>query len=181
MFAEAHAGRKIRVGIVGVGNCASSLVQGLTYYKGLRSNTPVPGVMKSEAGGLSHRRCRNFVGLRCHGGQSRPGRCGCHLGRAKQYVSICRCERDGNSCAARADARWTWALHSKRGDGIRPAGCKRAGGVAGKPNGGGRFVFAGRVDTGDGILRRRGAGSRVRVHQLHSCFYCIRSAVEAAL
>jgi myo-inositol-1-phosphate synthase len=50
MFAEAHAGRKIRVGIVGVGNCASSLVQGLTYYKGLRSNTPVPGVMSPRLG-----------------------------------------------------------------------------------------------------------------------------------
>jgi myo-inositol-1-phosphate synthase len=50
MFAEAHEGRKIRVGIVGVGNCASSLVQGLTYYKGLRSNTPVPGVMSPVLG-----------------------------------------------------------------------------------------------------------------------------------
>ena len=50
MFAAAHAGRKIRVGIVGVGNCASSLVQGLTYYSGLRSNTPVPGVMSPRLG-----------------------------------------------------------------------------------------------------------------------------------
>lgn len=43
--------RGIRVGIVGVGNCASSLVQGLTYYRGATSNEPVPGLMNAEVGG----------------------------------------------------------------------------------------------------------------------------------
>ncbi|MGA0596021.1 inositol-3-phosphate synthase [Enterovirga sp. CN4-39] len=41
----------LRVGIVGVGNCASSLVQGLTYYRDARSNEPVPGLMHVELGG----------------------------------------------------------------------------------------------------------------------------------
>ena len=43
--------RRIRVGIVGVGNCASSFVQGLTYYRDARSNEPVPGLMNAEVGG----------------------------------------------------------------------------------------------------------------------------------
>jgi myo-inositol-1-phosphate synthase len=43
--------RKLRVGIVGVGNCASSFVQGLTYYADARSNEPVPGLMNVELGG----------------------------------------------------------------------------------------------------------------------------------
>lgn len=43
--------RRIRVGIVGVGNCASSLAQGLTYYKDAKSNEPVPGLMNAEVGG----------------------------------------------------------------------------------------------------------------------------------
>jgi myo-inositol-1-phosphate synthase len=43
--------RKLRVGIVGVGNCASSFVQGLTHYAGARSNVPVPGLMNVELGG----------------------------------------------------------------------------------------------------------------------------------
>lgn len=43
--------RRIRVGIVGVGNCASSLVQGLTYYRDATSNEPVPGLMNAEVGG----------------------------------------------------------------------------------------------------------------------------------
>ena len=41
----------LKVGIVGVGNCASSFVQGLTYYREARSNEPVPGLMNVELGG----------------------------------------------------------------------------------------------------------------------------------
>src|SRR5438309_5323092 len=43
--------RKVRIGIVGVGNCASSLVQGLTYYRDAKSNEPVPGLMNADVGG----------------------------------------------------------------------------------------------------------------------------------
>jgi len=43
--------QSVRVGIVGVGNCASSFVQGLSYYRNARTNEPVPGLMNSELGG----------------------------------------------------------------------------------------------------------------------------------
>jgi myo-inositol-1-phosphate synthase len=43
--------RTVRVGIVGVGNCASSFVQGLSYYETARANEPVPGLMNIEIGG----------------------------------------------------------------------------------------------------------------------------------
>jgi myo-inositol-1-phosphate synthase len=43
--------RRVRVGIVGVGNCASSFVQGLSYYRNAESNEPVPGLMNAELGG----------------------------------------------------------------------------------------------------------------------------------
>jgi myo-inositol-1-phosphate synthase len=43
--------RNVRVGIVGVGNCASSFVQGLTYYRDARANEPVPGLMNVDVGG----------------------------------------------------------------------------------------------------------------------------------
>jgi myo-inositol-1-phosphate synthase len=43
--------RRVRVGIVGVGNCASSFVQGLTYYRHAESNEPVPGLMNADVGG----------------------------------------------------------------------------------------------------------------------------------
>jgi myo-inositol-1-phosphate synthase len=41
----------LRIGIVGVGNCASSFVQGLEYYKDAGSNEPVPGLMNADVGG----------------------------------------------------------------------------------------------------------------------------------
>ncbi|TKB67991.1 MAG: inositol-3-phosphate synthase, partial [Mesorhizobium sp.] len=43
--------KKVRIGIVGVGNCASSLVQGITYYRDARSNEPIPGLMHADLGG----------------------------------------------------------------------------------------------------------------------------------
>jgi myo-inositol-1-phosphate synthase len=47
----AMMGRNVRIGIVGVGNCASSLVQGLTYYRDADGNEPVPGLMHVNLGG----------------------------------------------------------------------------------------------------------------------------------
>lgn len=44
----------IRVAIVGAGNCASSLVQGLQYYQHVRAeDPPPPGIMHSSIGGYS--------------------------------------------------------------------------------------------------------------------------------
>jgi len=41
---------KVRVGIVGVGNCANSLVQGVEYYAKARSDERVPGLMHVDLG-----------------------------------------------------------------------------------------------------------------------------------
>jgi myo-inositol-1-phosphate synthase len=45
------AAKTVRVGVVGLGNCASSLVQGLTHYRGPETNAPVPGLMNPDLGG----------------------------------------------------------------------------------------------------------------------------------
>ena len=42
---------EVRIAIVGLGNCASSLVQGLEYYKDADPNESVPGLMHVELGG----------------------------------------------------------------------------------------------------------------------------------
>ena len=41
---------KIRVGIIGVGNCASSLIQGIEFYAKARSDERVPGLMNVDLG-----------------------------------------------------------------------------------------------------------------------------------
>ncbi len=42
---------KVRVAIIGVGNCASSLVQGVEYYKKAKDDDAVPGLMHVNLGG----------------------------------------------------------------------------------------------------------------------------------
>ena len=46
-----HMKNKIRVGIIGVGNCASSLVQGIEFYRNANPDDFVPGLMNVELGG----------------------------------------------------------------------------------------------------------------------------------
>src|SRR4026207_2246097 len=42
---------KVRVAIIGVGNCANSLLQGVEYYKKAKSEDTVPGLMHVDLGG----------------------------------------------------------------------------------------------------------------------------------
>ncbi len=46
-----HKTGKVRVAIVGVGNCASSLVQGVHYYRNASTKDSVPGLMHVNLGG----------------------------------------------------------------------------------------------------------------------------------
>jgi len=55
-----HARRPIRVAIVGVGNCASSLVQGVHYYRNAKAGEFIPGIMHVDLGGY-HLRDIEFV------------------------------------------------------------------------------------------------------------------------
>ncbi len=49
---SAECSRTVRVGLVGVGNCASSFVQGLTYYGDVRGNEPAAGLGSPDIGGI---------------------------------------------------------------------------------------------------------------------------------
>lgn len=52
--------QKINVAIIGVGNCASSLVQGVNYYRKVKEGESVPGLMHINLGGY-HINHINFV------------------------------------------------------------------------------------------------------------------------
>lgn len=43
--------KKVRVAIIGVGNCASSLVQGVHFYQNAKDEDQVPGLMHTNLGG----------------------------------------------------------------------------------------------------------------------------------
>ncbi len=55
-----HANGKVRVAIVGVGNCASAFVQGVHYYRNASTKDFVPGLMHVDLGGY-HIRDIEFV------------------------------------------------------------------------------------------------------------------------
>ncbi len=46
-----YQSEKVRVAIVGVGNCASAFVQGVNYYRDANPNERVPGLMHVDLGG----------------------------------------------------------------------------------------------------------------------------------
>src|SRR5205823_5473505 len=55
MEASASRWRYIRVALVRLGNCASSFVQGIAYYRDVDGNEPIPGLMNAELGGYRAR------------------------------------------------------------------------------------------------------------------------------
>jgi myo-inositol-1-phosphate synthase len=50
MGMAAAANRKVRVAIIGVGNCASSLVQGVHFYQDAAEGVAIPGLMHATVG-----------------------------------------------------------------------------------------------------------------------------------
>ncbi len=55
--------KKVRVAIIGVGNCASSLVQGVEYYKNAKDNETIPGLMHARLGGYHIRDIEFTLGI----------------------------------------------------------------------------------------------------------------------
>src|SRR5574338_594142 len=54
---------KVRVAIIGVGNCASSLVQGIQFYKNAPDDAKVPGIMHTRLGGYHIRDIEFTIGI----------------------------------------------------------------------------------------------------------------------
>ena len=55
--------KKVRVAIIGVGNCASSLVQGIEFYKNTPADATVPGLMHVTLGGYHIRDIEFSLGI----------------------------------------------------------------------------------------------------------------------
>ncbi|MBI5933740.1 MAG: inositol-3-phosphate synthase [Chloroflexi bacterium] len=55
--------KKVRVAIIGVGNCASSLVQGVEFYKNAKESDTIPGIMHTRLGGYHIRDIEFTIGI----------------------------------------------------------------------------------------------------------------------
>ena len=78
---------KIRVAIVGVGNCASSLVQGRYYYENAKDDDFVPGLMHVNLGGYHVKRHRVRGRVRRRQEQGRQGPVRGDLHEAEQHAT----------------------------------------------------------------------------------------------
>ena len=56
-------GKKVRVAIIGVGNCASSLVQGVQFYQNAAEDAVIPGIMHASIGGYHVRDIEFTLGI----------------------------------------------------------------------------------------------------------------------
>lgn len=57
------ASKKVRVAIIGVGNCASSLVQGVHYYRNAKDTDTVPGLMHVNLAGYHIKDIEFTIGI----------------------------------------------------------------------------------------------------------------------
>lgn len=57
------AHKKVRVAIIGLGNCASSLVQGVQFYQDTADDAQVPGIMHTRLGGYHMRDVEFTLGI----------------------------------------------------------------------------------------------------------------------
>ena len=85
--------RKVRVAIIGVGNCANSLLQGVEYYKDAADDQFVPGLMHVNLGGY-HVSDIEFVGrVRRRQGQGRRRPRRGDLGTSERHDQVRRGRR----------------------------------------------------------------------------------------
>jgi myo-inositol-1-phosphate synthase len=61
--------KKVRVAIIGVGNCASSLVQGVQFYKNARADEVIPGIMHTKLGDYHVRDIEFTLGIDINAGK----------------------------------------------------------------------------------------------------------------
>ena len=97
----------IRLAIAGIGNCASSLLQGLEYYKNADPNVEVPGPDACGSRRVPHPRHRGRGCVRCRCRQGGPRHRQGQLLRPEQHHPLCPGRRARRDRAARPHPRWS--------------------------------------------------------------------------
>ena len=96
---------KIRVAIIGVGNCASSLVQGVEFYRDAAPDDFVPGLMHVDLGGYHPRDIEFTAAFDVSAHKVGQGSGRGDLRRAEQYDPLRRSPAVGRAGVSRHDAR----------------------------------------------------------------------------
>ena len=179
---------KIRAAIVGVGNCASSLVQGVAYYRAANDNAV--GLMHWNLGGYEPTDVEFVARLRHRRAQGRrrprPG----DLRQAQLHGGVRRgAARPASRCAwARCSTAWptTWracrpTAASCVADAPEPTRPRSSQALKDAARRGAGQLPAGRLGGRDPLLHGVRAGGGRRRGQLHAGVHRQRPGVGAAL
>ena len=158
---------KVRVAIVGVGNCASAFVQGVQYYKDADPDRARPGPHARRPRRLPRPRHRVHGRLRHRRGQGRQGPVRGDLVGPEQHDQVRRRAEPRRAGPPRHDARRPRQVPQ----GEDHQGARRDRRHRRDPQGDQdrrrRLLPAGRLRAGDQVVRRAGARGRLRLRELH--------------
>ena len=104
--AARYQSEKVRVAIIGVGNCASAFVQGVHYYRDADPQARVPGLMHVDLGGYHVRDIEFTAAFDIDADEGRQGPRAGDLGRAEQHDQV---RQGGGRCPRSSACRSTAA------------------------------------------------------------------------
>ena len=172
---------KVRVAIIGVGNCASSFVQGLHYYRNAKENERVPGIMHVNLGGYHIRDVEIVAAIDID-----KNKVGKDLSEAivtwpNNTFVFAKVPEDRRHRAARHDPRRARQVPLEdHPEGARlHRGHRQAAQGHARRRGG--ELPAGGLRGGHQVVRRAGARGRLRVRQLHPGVHRARAVLAGAL
>ena len=179
--ASPAADEKVRVAIVGVGNCANSFIQGVQYYKDADPAEEVPGLMHVELGGYHVRDVEFVAAFDIDSGEGRQRPLRGDLVGPERHDQVRRRPQPRHQGRARDDPRRPRQV-PEREDHQSSGRDRRHRRHPQRDQGGrARLLPAGRLRGRDQVVRRAGARGRGRLRQLPARLHRPRGLLGQAL
>ena len=173
---------KVRVAIIGVGNCASSFVQGVQYYRDADPRESVPGLMHVDLGGYHVRDIEFSAAFDIDADKVGKDLSEAIFAGQNNTIKFADDVPDARRRGpARDDPRRPRQVpQGEDHQGARPDRRHRRD-PQGDADRRRRLLPAGRLRAGDQVVRRADPRSRLRVRQLHPGVHRPRGVLEQAL
>ena len=165
---KARSKDKVRVAIIGVGNCANSLLQGVEYYKDASPDEFVPGLMHVDLGGYHVRDIEFTAAFDVTTAKVGKDLADAIWARAERHDQVRRRPEDRHHRLARHDARRARQVPLRdRREGARRHRRRRRD-PPGDRHGRRRQLPPGRLRGGDEVVHRADPERGLRDGELHA-------------
>ena len=172
---------KVRVAIIGVGNCANSLLQGVEYYKDAKPEDSVPGLMHVDLGGYHISDIEFTAAFDVVKGKVGVDLADAIWAKPNDTIKFADVPKTGDQGLARHDARRHRQVHGTgRREGARPDRRRRRD-PQGDRHGRRRQLPPGRLRGGDEVVHGADPRGRRRDGELHARLHRARAVLAEAL